>query len=294
MENSNIRLSLKTSIELITVIEEYYVEKVINRIFTVFDLEQLIHPTLGKFTKEDKANILLKALKSPPDSGPFSDLFQIDLVQFVVDHYYRNEDNSGHSKYVSYDPHFGTVNDSSSFSYKFLPLAISLKRDGYVIMDRVVKKMLPKDIEEAQTENQLTLFLRKFDFTISKGHLDQAIKNHSLGNWAGANSQFRAFIESLLIDICNYILPTNTCENAAKAIKLLSHTANPPFLKSELNEIENKNCTKPFIEGFWKRLHPEGAHPGLSDENDCTFRYHITIVIAYYFLQRLNSRISES
>lgn len=66
MKNSEVTLSLKTSIELITVIEEYYIEKVINRIFTVFDLEHLIHPTLGKFTKEDKANILLKALKSPP------------------------------------------------------------------------------------------------------------------------------------------------------------------------------------------------------------------------------------
>lgn len=215
-------------------------------------------------------------------------------MQFVVEHFYRIEDRNGNSTYVFYDQHFGRVSDSNSFSYKFLSLANSLKRDGYVVMDRVVKKMLPKDIEEAQTENQLNLFLRKFGFTISKGHLEQAIKNHSQGNWAGANSQFRAFIESLLMDISNYIIPKNTCESAAKAIKLLSHTANPPFLKSELNEIENKNCTNPFIEAFWKRLHPEGSHPGLSDENDCTFRYHITIVVAYYFLQRLTSRINES
>jgi len=150
--------------------------------------------------------------------------------------------------------------------------------------------MLPNKIEEAKTESELFTLLNKYSFSTTKGHLEQAITIHSQGNWAGANGQFRPFIESLLIDICRIILPNNKCENTNAAINLLSKTANPPFLRSDLNEVENPNCSKPFIEGFWKRLHPEGTHPGLSDEEDSTFRYHITIVVAYYLLKRLSSR----
>ena len=44
-------LSLKTVLELIVVVEQY-VERITDRIFTLFDLEHLVHPTLGKFTHE--------------------------------------------------------------------------------------------------------------------------------------------------------------------------------------------------------------------------------------------------
>ncbi len=282
-------LSLKTCIELINVIDSYVV-RVVDRIFVVFDIEHLIHPTLGKFSKDDKVNILLKTLKHPPTKGPFTDSFQLDLLQYMVDHFYRYEDENGSNRYVSYDPNYGTIRYEDRFSYKNLPLANSLKRDGYVIKEQTIKKMLPNEIEEAKTESELFALLNKFNFSTTKGHLEQAIKNHSQGNWAGANGQFRPFIESLLVDICKFILPNNKCENANTAINLLSKTVNPPFLRSDLNEVENPNCNKPFIEGFWKRLHPEGTHPGLSDEEDSTFRYHITIVVAYYLLKRLLSR----
>ena len=44
-----------------------------------------------------------------------------------------------------------------------------------------------------------------------------------------------------------------------------------------------------FVEGFWKRLHPEGSHPGLSEQSDSTFRLHLFILVIHYFLTRLNS-----
>jgi hypothetical protein len=282
-------LSLKTCFELIAVIDGY-VEKIIDRIFFSFDIEHLIHPINGKLTKDAKINILIKTVKRPPPKGPYSNSFNLDLLQYMVDHFYRYEDENGSSRYISYDPNFGTVRYEDRFSNKHLSLANSLKRDGYIIKERTIKKMLPNEIEEAKTESELFTLLNKYNFLTTKGHLEQAITNHSQGNWAGANGQFRPFIESLLVDICKFILPNNKCENANTAINLLSKTVNPPFLRSDLNEVENPNCTKPFIEGFWKRLHPEGTHPGLSDEEDSTFRYHITIVVAYYLLKRLASR----
>lgn len=89
-------LSLKSRIELLALIGRYGV-KTIDRIFYIFDIEHLIHPTLGKFTVEDKLNMLIKTLKKPTDMGPFSTDFNLDLLQYMVDLYYRNEDDGGPS-----------------------------------------------------------------------------------------------------------------------------------------------------------------------------------------------------
>ena len=281
-------LSLRTCIELVNVVDDY-VLKVVDRLFTALDLTHLANPNLGKFTKDDKINILLKTLKYPPSKAQISDSFQLDVLQFMIDHFYRYEDDEGSNAYIGYDPNFGTVTYDDKFSYKYPSLANSLKLDGYIIKGRTIKKMLPNEIEEAKTENELFTLLRQYEFDITKGHLEQAIKNHSQGNWAGANSQFRPFVESLLIDIAKKLAPNNKCESASSAINILSKSVNPPFLRADLNEVESNNCNKPFIEGFWKRLHPEGNHPGLSSEEDSTFRYHISIVIAHYLLKRLSN-----
>lgn len=278
-------LSLKTCLELINLLDNYPL-KTIDRIFVVFDIEYMIAPIHGKFTKEDKINILYKKLRHPPEKGPFSNLFRMDLLQYMVDHFYRFEDDPKTSGYVFYKGE-GHIEYEDLFSHRHKALSNSLKRDGYIIKERIIKKLLPEEIEEAQSEVELFILLDKFNLTVTKGHLEQAISNHSQGNWAGANSQFRPFIESLLIDICKLILPQNNCNSASDAIKLLSQSANPPFLRPDLNEVEGFNCKKPFIEGLWKRLHPEGIHPGLSDEEDSTFRYHISIVVAHYLLKRL-------
>ena len=282
-------LSLKTSIEVVHVIDGYN-EKIIDRIFYSFDIEHLIHPAKGRLTRDNKINLLIKTVKNPPPMGPYTDSFNMDLLQYMVEHFYRYQDDPKSKYSMFYDSSLDHLSYEDKFSYKYPTLANALKRDGYIIKGTIIKKMLPKEIEEAKVESELMLLIEKFNFDTTKGHLEQAIQNHSQGNWAGANGQFRPFIESLLIDICKSILPKNRCENANTAINLLSKTASPRFLRGDLNEVESPNCNKPFIEGFWKRLHPEGNHPGLSDEEDCTFRYHLTIVVAYYLLKRLAQR----
>jgi hypothetical protein len=82
--------------------------------------------------------------------------------------------------------------------------------------------------------------LINFAFIITKDHLRQARDNHAKSNWAGANSQFRPFIESLLIDISKNLLPDAKCDNAA-AIKVLNQKTDPPFLSADLNEVERIN-----------------------------------------------------
>lgn len=152
--------------------------------------------------------------------------------------------------------------------------------------------MLPEQIVESQVETQLEVSLKTFEFSTAEGHLNQAISNYTQGNWAGANSQFRTFIESLLIAITAKLIPANPVRTASQAINVLSQTVTPPFLSVELNEVSRNRDSNSFVQGLWVRLHPNGSHPGLSDEDDCTFRYHISIVFANYLMNRLTSRLS--
>ncbi|MBX9891338.1 MAG: hypothetical protein K2Y12_03330 [Chitinophagaceae bacterium] len=250
----------------------------------------MIKPINGRLTREDKLNVLIKVLKNPPDKGPFTDSFSMDLLQYMLDHYYRIEDGVEKAGYKVYDPILDPVSNTDKFSYKYSSLINALKRDGYTLQKNQIKKMLPSEIEEARIESDLVLSLKQSNFYESLGHLEQAISNHSQGNWAGANAQFRAFIESLLISISKKLLPANKCDSASSAINLLTNSVSPSFLSKELNEVESDKCKKPFIEGFWKRLHPAGAHPGLSSDEDSTFRYHMTIVVAYNLVRRLRER----
>ncbi|MBI3463554.1 MAG: hypothetical protein HY000_10925 [Planctomycetes bacterium] len=40
---------------------------------------------------------------------------------------------------------------------------------------------------------------------------------------------------------------------------------------------------KNFINGVFNRLHPQGSHPGLLDEEDCTFWVHLVLLVVRFF-----------
>jgi integrase len=43
-----------------------------------------------------------------------------------------------------------------------------------------------------------------------------------------------------------------------------------------------------FVNGLAKRLHPQGSHPGLSDQEDSTFRLHTVLLTARLLLERFD------
>jgi hypothetical protein len=266
--------STRTNVELVHILDNF-THGEIDRLCSVFEIPN--HPIEG-LSVIKKANKILDYLKISNRPGPYSDNFQMDLLQYIVDDYYRLEAKSDASKYHN-------IHYEDLFSHRYKLLANSLKRDGYIIKETVIKKMLPTEIEEAKTENELITLLKKNAFVTSLGHIEQAINNYNSGQWASANSQFRSFIESLLMDICKKMFPEIPCIDASNAIKILGTESNPTFLRNELNEIGN-----PFIISLWKRLHPAGSHPGLSEEADCTFRYHMSVVLAHYLLKRFDER----
>jgi len=172
----------------------------------------------------------------------------------------------------------------------FPRLVRSLKRNAYVIENGELKTMLPKDLQLAETEDELTTLLGQFGFSTAKGHFIQAMSAHTRGEWAAANAQLRSFIESLFDSIAEILiddkakLPTTSHGRREVLARI-----NPPFLLTGLNEWEPNG--KGFVQGFWNRLHPQGSHSGLSDEEDSTLRLHLVIIIASHYLRRLNTRI---
>lgn len=165
----------------------------------------------------------------------------------------------------------------------------SLERDGFVLeQDGTLRRMLPVELDLPVADDEVHVLLDRYRMATSKGHLDQGVHAHTEGNWAAANSQFRTFFEALFDEIAMALEPmqASTAANSETRRQLLANRT-VPFLSRDLNEWSNDG--KNFVNGTFKRLHPQGSHPGLSDEEDSTFRLHLVLLSARVFLRRLDS-----
>lgn len=169
-------------------------------------------------------------------------------------------------------------------------LTRGLARDGYAVTwDNTSKRpslrsALPDEISLPKTDDEVRQLLQHFNLYTPAGHLNQAIEAHTRGDWAAANGQLRTFLESLFDDLARVIRPTEatglpTSENRRALL------AEAKFFAVARNEWtpDGKN----YIGGLFKMLHTEGSHPGLSNEDHCTFRLHVVLVTARTFLRRL-------
>lgn len=163
-----------------------------------------------------------------------------------------------------------------------------LEVDGFTISDGALRRILPTEAELPQAESEIMRLLDVHGFPTPKGHLKQALDAHSRGEWAAANSQLRTFLEGLLDEMAERLDPAARAAGSGHARR--AHLANvtPPFLDRALNEWADNGVG--FINGLMARLHPQGSHPGLSDEADSTFRVHVVLVTARLLLVRFGAR----
>ena len=171
--------------------------------------------------------------------------------------------------------------------------ARGLARDGYVLSwdeyerSPTLRAALPNEIDLPATDDEVHQFLKAFDFQTPLGHLGQAIEAHTRGDWAAANGQLRTFLESLFDDIARSARP------AEAALRPTSENRRALLAEIEFLAVDRNEWTrdgKNYINGLFKMLHTEGSHPGLSDEDHCTFRLHVVLVTARTFLRRLHYR----
>lgn len=168
-------------------------------------------------------------------------------------------------------------------------LVRALERDGYTLDENgQLLRTLPEVYDLPAANDEVYLLLTRHNLSTPQGHLEQAIDSHARGNWAAANGQLRTFYEALFNEIALLVDPVNAPgSQTGEARRQLLANLTPPFLSRDLNEWSDDG--KNFVNGTLKRLHPQGAHPGLSDEEDCTFRLHLVLLVARLFLRRLNA-----
>ena len=166
-----------------------------------------------------------------------------------------------------------------------------LARDGYVVVwpehrggVPTLRAALPGEVDLPAADDEVHGLLTGFGFVTPLGHLDQAIEAHTRGDWAAANGQARTFMESLFDDISRHVRPEEaarrpTAENRRALLAELGFLSDP--------RKEWTSDGKNYLNGLFKMLHTEGAHPGLSDEDHSTFRLHVVLVTARVFLRRL-------
>lgn len=152
-------------------------------------------------------------------------------------------------------------------------------------------RMLPEDIpgvDFREAESEVVTLLDRSGFNVAKGHLNHALSAFQRGEWSSANGELRNFYESYLNEIANSLGYSGSGDSKAKRDFL--GNLQPPFLLSDYNEW-NVNIQKPqYVQGLMSRMHPHGGHPGLSEEEDATFRLQVSLVTARLFLRRFDQR----
>jgi len=152
----------------------------------------------------------------------------------------------------------------------------ALRADGLDLVEGKVIRFISPSVEQAEEQGILEIYLKNLGWDITLNHFKQAVDNASSGNWEAANSQIRAFMESL-------------CDNIAASI--YKNEGQPPTggeARKYLADIQFLNNDEAeLLKALFKLLHTAGSHPGTSNEADCHRRRLMAVALANYFLDRL-------
>ncbi len=228
----------------------------VERFSIEFDIEDVIS---GTYLKEKTTSIAKHLISNPKAIGPNGSKLTIEIIEYVIKQHGEFE----------------------SFSETHPELAHSLDRDGFELTNNGLRKKLPVEFPVVEQEDQLISLLEKFGFDTAKGHYEQAVAAHARGEWAAANAQLRTFVEEFFNKTQTIVCPGQFLSSNERKIAL----AKAGFFIKEYNEYLFNGTG--FVEGFWKRLHLEGSHPGLSEQSDSTFRLHLVILVIHHFLMRI-------
>ncbi|NBC29454.1 MAG: hypothetical protein GVY29_05615, partial [Spirochaetes bacterium] len=156
-----------------------------------------------------------------------------------------------------------------------------------------LRRMLPEEAPELdfrEAESEIFVLLDHYGLSVAKGHLTYALSAFQRGEWSSANGELRNFYEEYLNTIAVKLGYTGQGDSKAKR-DFLGSGVQPPFLIPDYNEWNGNNQKPQYVQGLLSRMHPHGGHPGLSEEEDATFRLQITLITARLFLRRYDKRI---
>lgn len=171
----------------------------------------------------------------------------------------------------------------------------ALARDGFVVTDEgELRSMLPEMAALPRAQNEVHSLLEELCMD-AMVHLNQALDNHARAQWEAANAALRTFMEGLFNEIAERLAPDRAASTPkGHPRRQLLADLEPPFLIEKCGEwSRGKEEGKNFVNGVFKRLHSDGSHAGLSDEDDCTFHLHLVLVVARHFIRRAQKRLAE-
>lgn len=150
---------------------------------------------------------------------------------------------------------------------------------------------MPSFVALPESASEVEMLLQANGFGIAMRHLDSARENITQRDWEAANSQCRTFLEALTDAIADdlYGVDAAALQGGLPKRRLL---ADKGFLSRAKHEFGDGNG-QAFLPGLAKLLHPDGAHPGISNQSDAMFRLQTVVVTARWLLKRHESALQE-
>jgi hypothetical protein len=146
---------------------------------------------------------------------------------------------------------------------------------------------MPSFAEIPQASDEVDILLEKNDFSVAQRHLTSARDNVVQGDWEAANSQCRTFLEALTDAIADNLYGSDSLSKSG-GLQKRQLLADRGFLSRDKHEFGDGNG-QTFLPGLARLLHPDGAHPGISTQDDAMFRFQLVVVTAHWLLKRLES-----
>ncbi len=228
----------------------------IERFTLELELEAIVS---GQWTKEKQTSISKHLIAHGNEKSQSGAPLVVDVVEYLL--------------------------KEASNSSDFRALKNCLASDGYELTDKSVRQSLPQAVPLPESENKLLAILKARGLNVAIGHYEQALAAHGRGDWAATNAQLRSFVEDFF-NQCHVLLGAGAGQSSQQRKQDL---ANSGFFISQYNEFSGNGTG--FVEGFWKRLHPHGSHPGLSESADSTFRLHMVLLVLHHYAERLDEKL---
>lgn len=262
--------SKATLMDIMSLLQGIKSHSELNTYFFRYGLE---HVSVGSSKEQRVFSVAKHLFDNPKIPGIMSNNLAYEIVEDVV-------------QTISKNPYH--YDDVTNEFIKYPQLRRLLLKDGFVIQDNKLIRTFESDLDFNHNETLLEKILNKHNLATAKGHYAQANNAFNRGDWAACNSQLRSYVEELLNKLAEKI--TGITPDSSQAAKIALSKSTPPIFYKELNEwLDNGQG---YFETFWKRLHPHGSHPGLSDEEDSIFRLNLVQISTLEILKRFDKNFS--
>ena len=149
---------------------------------------------------------------------------------------------------------------------------------------------MPSYAELPEAASEVDLLLARFGFDVAIRHLTSAKDNIAQGDFEAANSQCRTFLEALTDAMADGLYPEDA-QSRSGGLQKRQLLAEKGFLSRDKHEFGDGNG-QTFLPGLAKLLHIDGAHPGISNLPDATFRLQVVVITARWLLKRLEDLVN--